>query len=74
MYGETVLGATEEAVNMFFKNPSNKAIFDMIRDDVYPEYIRTKVEDMEKLKDIEMSDADVPSEEALKENKKVKNK
>ena len=72
MYGETVLGATEEAVNMFFKNPSNKAIFDMIRDDVYPEYIRTKVEDMEKLKDIEMSDADVPNEEALKKTKSKK--
>lgn len=70
MYGETILGATEEAVNMFFKNPTNKVIFEMIRNETYPEYITQKVMDDSKLKDIPISEADV--EETPKKTVKKK--
>ena len=52
MYGETILGATDEAVNIFFKNPSNKTIYEMIRDETYPDYVN-KYRDMQVLKDLE---------------------
>lgn len=38
-YGDNiVLGATDSAVLLYFKNPGNKRIVDMIRDEVYPDY------------------------------------
>lgn len=37
-YGETVLGATEDAVLFFFKLPNNKRIVDLIKYQVYPEF------------------------------------
>ena len=38
-YGDNiVLGATDSAVLLYFKNPSNKRIVDMIKDEVYPDY------------------------------------
>ena len=52
MYGETILGATDEAVNIFFKNPSNKTIYEMIRDETYPDYVN-KYKNMQVLKDLE---------------------
>lgn len=40
VYGESVLGATEDAMMLYFKTPSNKAVLDMIKKEVYPEFIR----------------------------------
>lgn len=39
VYGESVLGATDEAVILFFKTPGNKAILDFIKKETYPEFI-----------------------------------
>lgn len=41
MYGDTNMGATEEAVLTFLKTPMNKPIFDAFRDHVYPEFAKT---------------------------------
>ena len=38
MYGETMLGASDDAMIMFFKDPKNKRILDMAKYEVYPEY------------------------------------
>jgi hypothetical protein len=40
IYGETVLGATEDAIMMFFKTPTNKKVLDLIKRETYPEFIR----------------------------------
>ena len=38
MYGETNLGATDEAVIMFLKTPINKTMLDALKKHVYPEF------------------------------------
>ena len=38
MYGETNLGATDEAMLTFFKTPMNKPIFDALKKHVYPQF------------------------------------
>lgn len=38
IYGETVLGMTDDAVIAFFKIPSNKAIFEEIKDATFPQF------------------------------------
>jgi hypothetical protein len=38
MYGETNLGATDEAVITYFKTPMNKPILDALKRHVYPEF------------------------------------
>lgn len=38
MYGDTNLGATDEAMLTFFKTPMNKPIFDALKKHVYPEF------------------------------------
>lgn len=38
MYAETILGATDDAVLTFLKQPSNKGILDLIKAATYPEY------------------------------------
>ena len=38
MYGDTNLGATEDAVILFLKTPANKRIFDALKRHVYPEF------------------------------------
>lgn len=38
VYGETILGATDDAVMLFFKTPANKRIVDMLKFEVYPEF------------------------------------
>ena len=38
MYGETNLGATEDAVILFLKSPVNKRLFDALKRHVYPEF------------------------------------
>lgn len=40
IYGETVLGATEDAIMMFFKTPTNKKVLDLIKRETYHEFIR----------------------------------
>ena len=41
MYGEdTILGATDESVMLWFKTPENKAVLDLIRNETYPEFIQ----------------------------------
>ena len=38
MYGDTNLGANDEAILTFLKTPMNKAIFDALKSHVYPEF------------------------------------
>ena len=38
MYGDTNLGATEDAVLLFLKSPMNKRIFDALKRHLYPEF------------------------------------
>lgn len=38
VYADTLLGATDDAVIMWFKMPSNKRILDQIKFETYPEY------------------------------------
>lgn len=38
VYGETILGATEDAVMHYFKDPRNKRIVDLLKFDVYPDF------------------------------------
>lgn len=40
MYGDNILGATDDAVIQFCKTPANKKVLDMLKADVYPEYVR----------------------------------
>lgn len=40
MYGESVLGMTDDAVIAFLKTPSNKAIFDAIKKETFPNFIQ----------------------------------
>lgn len=39
MYGESILGATDDSIVMYLKNPTNKAIFDALKVETYPEYV-----------------------------------
>lgn len=57
-YGESiVLGATDSAVILFFKNPDNKRIVDMIKAEVYPDFVRQhKTIDSLKSDDIEVKE------------------
>lgn len=38
IYGEAILGATDDAVIIFFKTPANKPVVDQITFETYPEY------------------------------------
>lgn len=40
MYGDTNMGATDEAVLQFLKTPMNKPIFDAFKMHVYPEFAK----------------------------------
>ena len=51
-YADTILGATDDSVLLFFKMPSNKRILDQIKFETYPEYapvsdIQNKIEEVE---------------------------
>ena len=51
MYGDNILGATDDAVIQFCKTPANKKVLDMLKADVYPEYVRqTENEDSKSAK------------------------
>ena len=45
MYAETILGATEDAILITLKMPSNKRILDQLKVETYPEY--ASVSDLE---------------------------
>ena len=40
MYGESVLGMTDDAVIMFFKTPSNKTVFEEIKKATFPQFVQ----------------------------------
>ncbi len=40
MYGESVLGMTDDAVILFFKTPSNKAVFEEIKKATFPQFVQ----------------------------------
>jgi hypothetical protein len=43
MYGEdTILGATDESIILWFKIPENKSVLELIRNETYPEYMVVK--------------------------------
>lgn len=51
-YADNILGATDDAVLLFFKTPSNKRVLDQIKIETYPEYasvsaIEEKIETVE---------------------------
>ena len=51
-YADNILGATDDAVLLFFKTPSNKRVLDQIKFETYPEYapvsdIENKIEEVE---------------------------
>ena len=51
-YADNILGATDDAVLLFFKTPSNKRVLDQIKFETYPEYasvsaIEEKIETVE---------------------------
>ena len=51
-YADNILGATDDAVLLFFKIPANKRILDQIKFETYPEYasvsdIENKIETVE---------------------------
>lgn len=39
MYADTILGATDDAVILFFKLPTSSRVVDQIKFEVYPEYM-----------------------------------
>ena len=41
MYGESVLGMTDDAVILFFKTPSNKAVFEEIKKATFPQFVQS---------------------------------
>lgn len=47
MYGENVLGATDDAILLYMKTPQNKVIYDALRDETYPEFVVTKASKVE---------------------------
>lgn len=68
LYGETVLGGSEESVIYFFKLPSNQRVVTMLKYEVYPEYIpkseRTyNIDNTSKIEVNTNSETDTTSEE-----------
>lgn len=39
MFGETVLGSSDDAIILFFKTPANKSILDLIKKETYPDFM-----------------------------------
>jgi hypothetical protein len=51
-YGDKIiLGATDSAVILYFKNPDNKRIVDMIKSEVYPDFTRHDSKGIDQLKE-----------------------
>jgi len=66
MYADTSLGATDEAILLFFKTPANKKILDSIKNETYPDFIRV-------VAPIDPSEDNTPplsSDELMKKGKK----
>lgn len=71
VYGETVLGATDEAVMLFFKTPQNKRVVDMLKYEVYPEFApkNTLSEESKEDTSSEIGTVTVPKGKSTKTNK-----
>ena len=67
MYGDNVLGATDDAILLYMKTPQNKVIYDALRDETYPEFVTKVKVDVVKL-DIE---ADEESAETVEKTTKT---
>lgn len=70
MYGETVLGMTDEAVINSLKMVSNKAIYDEIKRETFPDYVQ-KVS-MEPAEPLEPFDSEIESEAESETKTKTK--
>ena len=55
-YADNILGATDDAVLLFFKTPSNKRVLDQIKFETYPEYASIPAIE-EKIKTVETTPA-----------------
>lgn len=42
MFSETMLGATDEAIILYLKNPDNQNIYDSIKNLTYPDMVGPK--------------------------------
>ena len=69
MYADNILGATDEAVILYFKMPSNAKILDLIKFEVYPEYAPVSVLEQKLKSDEEKIEKKEPAAKA-KTNKK----
>ena len=69
MYGDTNLGANDEAVLTFLKTPMNKPIFDALKAHVYPEFAIHLAAQKEAIAD-EIKDTDNPKDVAMAEEPK----
>ena len=57
-YADNILGATDDAVLLFFKTPSNKRVLDQIKIETYPEYASVSAIE-EKIETVETTSATV---------------
>ena len=67
-YADTILGATDDSVLLFFKMPSNKRILDQIKFETYPEYASVSAIE-EKIETVESIPAVAPKKTTVSKNK-----
>ena len=67
-YADNILGATDDAVLLFFKTPSNKRILDQIKLETYPEYASVSAIE-EKIETVEATPATVAKKVATTSKK-----
>jgi hypothetical protein len=75
VYGDDViLGATDDAVITWMKDPKHKKILDLIRKDVYPDMYKNEDLDLdgEPIEEVEEKEIDPVIEKAIKANKSKK--
>lgn len=66
-YGDNiVLGATDQAVIQYFKNPANKRLVDLIKDQVYPEYAANESQTIDQLTEADMAPVEPKSKTTTK--------
>ena len=67
-YADTILGATDDSVLLFFKIPSNKRVLDQIKLETYPEYASVSAIE-EKIETVESIPAVAPKKTTVSKNK-----
>ena len=67
-YADNILGATDDAVLLFFKTPSNKRVLDQIKLETYPEYASISAIE-EKIETVEATSATVAKKVATTSKK-----